>query len=168
MTTSRALTLVGRWLTKADPGSLLYGAIISAAVLGAVSLHEDTAWRVAVATGVVLVIYWMADVYVHALSVRFDGDARSLLHRLRLAAGHKVGVIRGGLPAIAVYLFAYTLGADSSSAAFIALWFSIGLLVVVGFLGARQAGSTGRAAVLEGLGAGFLGVLVVVAKSLLH
>ena len=168
MTTSSRSGRAARWLTSADPPGLLYGAIICATALATASLHSDGPSRVAITAGVVLVIYWLADLYVHAISVRFDGDARGLLHRLGSAAVHKASVLKGGLPAIVVYLLADWLGAGSTTAAYVALGFSVVLLTVVGYLGARQADTPKRAAALEGMGAGVLGVVIMVAKSLLH
>lgn len=159
---------VAHRLAAADPAGLLYGAIVSATALAALSLHTTEPARVAIGTGAVLVIYWMADLYVHALAVRFDGDARGLLRRLAHAAGHKASVLKGGLPGIVVYVVSYVLGASASTAAFLALGAAIVLLTVAGFLGARHAGAPGRAAMVEGAGAGLLGVVVMVAKSLLH
>lgn len=166
-TSSRAGRVVD-WLSAADPPGLLYGAIISSTALATASLHDDGPTRVAVTASVVLVIYWLADLYVHAISVRFDGDARGLLRRLGAAAAHKASVLKGGLPGIVVYVVAHGAGADSTTAAYLALGFSVVLLTVVGYLGARQAGTPRRSAVLEGVGAGALGVVIMVAKSLLH
>jgi VIT1/CCC1 family predicted Fe2+/Mn2+ transporter len=167
MTVRRSDAAVG-WLRSADPPGLLYGAIISATALATASLHDDGPTRVAITAAVVLAIYWLADLYVHAMSVRLDGDARSLLHRLGSAATHKASVLKGGLPAILVYLLAHGLGAESTTAAYIALVSSVVLLTVVGYVGARQAGTPTRAAAVEGVGAGLLGVVIMVAKSLLH
>jgi hypothetical protein len=136
--------------------------------MATVSVHTPEAARVAVATGAVLVIYWMADVYVHALSVRFDGDTHGLPHRLWRAGRHKSSVLKGGLPGIAVYVVVYAAGANSTAATFAALVAAIVLLTVAGYLGARHAGTQGAAALVEGAGAGLLGVVIVVAKSLLH
>ncbi|MGZ5368494.1 hypothetical protein [Aeromicrobium sp.] len=168
MKTSSRSGPLARRLARSDPAGLLYGAIISAAALATASLNSHDAARVAAAAGGVLVIYWMADLYVDALSVRFDGDARNLLHRLVTAAGHKASVLKGGVPAIVVYLVVYAAGESSTFAAFSALGCSIVLLTIAGYLGSRQAGSSGRAAMVEGAGAGLLGVVIVVAKSLLH
>jgi hypothetical protein len=159
---------VARRFARADPAGLLYGAIVSAAALATASIHNDDAARIAIAAAVVLVVYWMADLYVHALSVRFDGDTRGLIHRLASAAGHKASVLKGGIPGIVTFLGVYLLGEDTTTAAFTALGVSIVLLTVAGYLGARQAGTPGRAAMVEGAGAGLLGVVIVVAKSLLH
>lgn len=168
MSSSSRTTTAARRLAAADPAGMIYGAIVSAAAMATVSLHTDEAQRVAIGTGVVLAIYWLADLYVHALSVRFDGDSRGLVRRLSHAAGHKASVLKGGVPTIASYLVTYVLVRDVSVAAYTALGVTIVLLTIAGYLGARQAGSPERAAVVEGLGAGLLGVLVVVAKSLLH
>jgi hypothetical protein len=167
-TTTTGVGPVVKWLVSADPPGLLYGAIVSATALASASLHDTGPSRVAITTGVVLVIYWMADLYVHAISVRFNGDARSLLHRLGSAATHKASVLKGGLPAIVVYVVAHGAGAETTTAAYAALCFSVVLLTIVGYLGALQADTPRRAAVLEGLGAGSLGIIIMVAKSLLH
>ena len=161
-------TAAAGWLAGADPAGLLHGAIVSAAVLATASHHDDDATRVAIATGVFLIIYWMADVYIQAISVRFDLDPHPLGRRVLSAARHHVGVLKGGLPGIAVYLLAYAVGGDSSEAAFVALSFSVVLLMVVGYLGARRVGTPGRPALVEAVGGGLLGVVVIIAKALLH
>lgn len=168
MTATSGAGPVVKWLVTADPPGLLYGAIISATALATASLHDSGASRVAITAGVVLVIYWLADLYVHAISVRFDGDARGLVHRLGSAATHKASVLKGGLPAIVVYVVAHGLGSETTTAAYTALGFSVVLLTIVGYLGARQADTPKKSAVLEGFGAGTLGIVIMVAKSLLH
>lgn len=156
------------WLARTDPAGLLYGAIVSAAVLATVSAHADGSEYVALATGVVLVVYWMAHVYIEALSRQFDGDNRHFLQRLRTSSAHESSVIKGGLPAIVVYLGADAAGMDLGSAAATAVYFSVALLAAVGYLGAHQAGLRGRAVLLEIAGAASFGLLIVVAKALLH
>jgi selenophosphate synthase len=46
--------------------------------------------------------------------------------------------------------------------------FSVVLLTAVGYLGAHRVGITGVAAIRDVLGAGLFGVVIIVAKSLLH
>lgn len=159
---------VRRLLTGSEPAGLLYGAIVSATALAAVSLNSSEAARVAITTGAVLVIYWLADLYVHALAMRFDRDTRSLLRRLGRSATHKSGVLMGGLPGIIVYVVVYLSTENPTSAAYAALGSAIVILTLAGYLGARHAGGTRGSAIIEGGGAGMLGVLVLFAKSLLH
>jgi hypothetical protein len=161
-------TAAARRFARGDPAELLYGAIVSAAVLATVSSHGEGAIYVALAAGVVLAVYWMAHVYTHALSEQFAGDQRNLLRRLRTSASHEASVLKGGLPAILVFILAVVLGAKPSTAAFAALYFSVVLLIFAGYMGARAAGLTGRAVVAESAGAGLFGVLIIAAKSLLH
>lgn len=151
-----------------DPAGLLYGAIVSATALAAVSLGSSEAGRVAVLTAAVLVIYWMADLYVHALVMRFDGDSRGLPRRLVSSATRKSGVLMGGVPGILVYVTVYLVTQNPTVAAFSALVSAIVILSFAGYSGARHAGDPRRAAMLEGGGAGMLGVVVLFAKSLLH
>ena len=156
------------WLAHTDPAGLLYGAIVSAAVLATVSAHAEGPGFVAAATAVVLVVYWMAHVYIDALSRQFDGDSRHFLLRLRTSSGHETSVLKGGVPALVVFLGASVAGLDVGSAAATAVYFSVVLLSAVGYLGAHQAGLRGRAVLLEVAGAASFGLVIVAAKSLLH
>jgi VIT1/CCC1 family predicted Fe2+/Mn2+ transporter len=74
----------------------------------------------------------------------------------------------GGVPAIVVVLVASLLGADTALAVNLALWLTVIELGVVGYLGARAAGSSPRRAVRESLAAALLGVVMVVSKTFLH
>jgi hypothetical protein len=77
-------------------------------------------------------------------------------------------VLKGGVPSIVVYVVVYVAGASSSAAVFVALTASVVLLTVAGYLGARHADAPRRVAAFEGAGAGMLGVVVMIAKFLLH
>lgn len=50
---------VAERLARADPAGLLYGGIVTATVLATVSAHAGQKQHVAVATFVVLVVYWL-------------------------------------------------------------------------------------------------------------
>lgn len=156
------------WLTHTDPAGLLYGAIISAAVLATVSAHSAGATFVGVATALVLVVYWLSHVYIETLSRQLDGDERRFLPRLRAAVVHESSVLKGGTPAILVYIAASRGGAGVDDAAAMAVYFTVVLLAAVGYLGAHRAGLTGVSLLLEVAGAASFGVLIVAAKTLLH
>ena len=157
-----------RWVTSADPAGLLYGAIVTAAVLVTVSAHAEDVRFVGLATGGVLVIYWSAHGYIETLSRQFEGDKSHFLKRLRAAMAHESSVLKGGAPAIVVYVITDAVGAEKETAAAVAVYFSVVLLAAVGYLGAHQAGVRGRAMLLEVGGAASFGVVIVIAKTFLH
>jgi hypothetical protein len=162
-------TRLARRLAVSDPGGLLYGAIVSAAVLVTISAHAEGKKFVAIATACVLVVYWLAHVYIETLSTQFRGDARGFLRRLASACRHEVSVLEGGVPAIVVYVLAYTLfDASVSGSAVVAAWFSTALMVVIGYLGAHHAGIRGWPMLIEVCAAGSFGLLIVLGKTLLH
>jgi VIT1/CCC1 family predicted Fe2+/Mn2+ transporter len=155
-------------LARRDPGGLLYGAVIAAGSLAAVSANLSHAHRVALSVVAVVVTYWLAHVYTESQEMLFEGDHRPLYRRTPHAAAKEVSILVGAAPAIVVYLVLYLLGLSSSGAALWALWFSVAFLSVIGYLGAHRAGIGGWRLVLESAGAASLGVLAVLGKLFLH
>lgn len=157
------------WIAHADPAGLLYGGIITASVLATVSAHAESKEHVAFGTLGVLILYWLAHVYVKTQTMQYDGDRRPIHRRIGEAARHESSVLKGGVPALTVYVVcAFILGIQRGAAAFVALDFSVVFLVLVGYLGAHRAGMPARQALIEAAGAGLLGALAVFAKVLLH
>jgi hypothetical protein len=151
-----------------DPGALLYGALIAASVLATASAHAEAFTYVAVSTVMVLGVYWLAHVYVEAQLMQMSGDDRLLHHRVRHTARRELSIIQGGLPAIVVFVATDLAGATVSTAATVAVYFSVAVLLAAGFLIAHRAGRRGWATVLDAAAAGLFGVVVIIAKALLH
>jgi hypothetical protein len=154
-----------------DSGEFLYGALISASVMAAVNTDGAHASFVALSALLVLCVYWLAHVYINAqagLADQADSAVSNFVGRLRAAAGHEASVLKGGVPAVAVYGIALTFGMSSADAATTAVWLSVALLSAAGWTTARRAGLHGVAAVLDALAAAVLGLVVIAAKTLLH
>ena len=155
-------------LARRDPGSILYGAVITAASLAAVSANISHVHRVALSVGAVVFVYWLAHVYTETQEMLFEGDRRPLHRRTPHAAAKEVFILVGAVPAVVVYILLDLLGMSASGAAYWALWFSVGFLAVIGYLGAHRADIRGWRLVLESAGAASLGVLAVLGKLFLH
>ncbi|WP_019144593.1 hypothetical protein [Aeromicrobium massiliense] len=156
-------------LVRRDPGNVLYGAVVTAGVLAAVSAEISHVHRVALGVGASLLAYWLAHVYTATQAMLFDGHRGSLPRRFGSAAGEEAGILVGGVPAVVVYLAGHDLvELSASDAAFCALWFSVGFLFLIGYLGAHRAGIRGWWLLVESIGAASLGVLAVAVKFLLH
>ena len=157
-----------RLIARGNPAGLLYGAIITGAVMSATANHVPSTGRVVGAAIFVLVVYWLADVYVRAFSDQFIHAGSPLPRRMADAVRHESRVLLGGVPALVVVLVATLLGADTALAVNLALWLTVVELGAVGYLGARAVGSSPRTAFRESLAAALLGVVMVAAKTFLH
>lgn len=169
MSRGRRRTRVADTLARRDPGGVLYGAVITAGVLAAVSANVSHVHRVALSVGAVVVVYWLAHVYTETQEMLFEGDHRPLYHRTPAAAAKEAFILVGGVPAVAVYLAAHELaGLSATRSAYWALWCSVAFLFLIGYLGAHRAGIRGWRLALESAGAASLGVLAVLGKLFLH
>lgn len=147
---------------------LLYGAIVAGSVLAVSSAHAEDSAHVAAATALVTAIYWLAHVYVEAIGGRFRDNDLPMHRRIGQAMHHSLELLVGALPPILVFLGARFLGADVQTAAQIALWITVAMLLVAGAGAAYLAGVRGWALVVESLIAGSFGLLVILLKYLLH
>lgn len=159
----RGLTYLG---TPEETAGLLYGALVAASVLATASAHVDDFSHVAAATCFVLGVYWLAHVYTGAQALHRDGQ--SFLRRLGHVAARESSVIKGGLPATLLYMAVDLLGASTQNAAAVAVYFSVVVLFYVGYLTALRAGRHGWAGLVDAAAAGSIGIVVIVAKTLLH
>jgi VIT1/CCC1 family predicted Fe2+/Mn2+ transporter len=158
----------GLWVASRHPAGILYGAIITGAVISATAGHETSARRIVATTLFVLGVYWLADVYVRAFAHQFREGRDTLTHRLAAASRHESGVLLGGVPALGTFTIATALGMSSSTAADLALWLTVVVLGALAYLAARYAGAPIREALAEAALAGMLGILMIVSKALLH
>lgn len=158
----------GEWVASRHPSGLLYGVIITGAVISAVAGHDTSDRRIIASAIFVLGVYFLADVYVRVFAHQFREGRDSLRHRIASATRHESGVLLGGVPALATIAVATALGVKASTAADIALWETVIVLGSIAYLASRYAGWPVREALVESALAGLLGVLMVVAKSLLH
>lgn len=147
---------------------LLYGGIVAGSVLAVSSAHAEATSHVAVATALVTLIYWLAHVYVEAIGGRFTDAEQPIHRRIGEAMRDAVEVLVGALPPILIFLLARLAGADVQSAAQVALWITVALLMAAGGAAAYLAGQRGWPLVLETLIAGCFGMLVILLKYLLH
>ncbi|GAB3443275.1 hypothetical protein GCM10027517_21550 [Phycicoccus ginsengisoli] len=156
------------WLTTHHPAGLLYGAVITGAVLGVTAGHGSAPGRVVAKTLVVVAVYYWADVYVRAFAEQFHEARSTLPRRLLRALAHESSVLLGAAPATVTYLLAVALGVGSSRSADFALWLTVVLLGLVAYLAARRVGVRRKTALVEGALAAPIGVLMIAAKALLH
>jgi hypothetical protein len=154
-------------LAKKMP-ELLYGAVVAASILAVSSLHGPTNERVAMATVGVSVTYWLAHIYVDAVGGRFQDAEHSTFSRLARAFRENTEILVGAFLPIVVFVVGQIFGLDVSGAAWLALWFTVALLMAAGGYAAALAGVRGTKLVVETLVAGSVGLMVIALKYALH
>lgn len=168
MDTSRTPRRPWTFLPGTSPADAVYGAIVSAATIGAVGIHVESIGRLCAVWAFVVWTYWTAHVYVHVVSHHLGGQMSSVGRRLREAMRGELGVVLGALPGLVVVLAVGAFGGEPSTAASATLLVTVVLLFGLGFLGARRLGGGSALALGEGLLASSVGVVMIAAKALLH
>jgi hypothetical protein len=157
-----------RFMRSTGPAEVLYGAVVSGAVLAVTSAHAEVGENVVISTALVSVTYWLAHVYADAIGGRFEDTEHSTGHRLRHAVANNFGVLFGGIPPLVVFVVARLLGQDVSEAALTALWFTVLLLMASAAVAAHKAGARGGTLVGETAVAGGFGLVVILLKIVQH
>ncbi|HEY2205536.1 MAG TPA: hypothetical protein VGH99_13775 [Pseudonocardia sp.] len=165
--TNRRTAMAAR-LAAGNPSRLLYGAVVSAAVLAVVGDQTETRVQVLLGVASVLVVYWLVHVYVEALADRVVSPARGRRPGLARAFRHEASILAGGVPALVVLAVSFLLGASVQAGTTLAQWATVVLLAVAGHLGGHRAGRTGWRLLVDTLGAALIGVLTIALKTLLH
>jgi hypothetical protein len=170
LNTDRVHPSVLRWgrLLLRDIGAPVEGTIVTAAVLAVVAAHTTQASRVVAACSMVLGVYWLMHVYLHALREQYDRAADHLHVRLARHATLQLGVLAGGLPALAVFLLGVGFGLDLTQAAYAGLTWTVLQLGAIVYIASRAAQLTRSRALTDSVTAGMIGVLLIGAKVLLH
>lgn len=158
---------LGRLFVR-DIGAPVEGTIVTAAVLAVTAAHAHEPARVVIACVIVLGIYWLSHVYLHALRDQYNHTADHLHVRLGRHAGRQIGVLLGGVPAVLAFVIGIWLGLDLSAAAYTALGWTVVQLGAIVFTTSRVARLSRRRALGESLVASLFGVVLIVAKVLLH
>lgn len=156
------------WGAHPNASGLLYGAIVTGAVISVASGGADSAVSIVVDVAQVLIVYWAAHVYIRVLADRLVDPASRFADRAREALRHELAVLLGGVPALSVFVAATLAGADTSGATNLALAATVVLLGSAGYVVGRQAEARGWALVAEVAASSLLGLLVVGLKAMLH
>lgn len=158
-----------RKLAESHPAGLMHGAVVMGAVLALIALTEAAASQAAGGSADILVIYWLTHAYTDALGHGMGGSDRLHLFRRLLRFGRRdMAVLFGGLPAPLVFWLATLLGAGLTAAVNAALWLTVLLLTLVGYLAAHLAGITGWRLVGETGFAALMGAGMIALNTFLH
>ena len=149
----------------ARPAAGIYGLIVSASVIAVVGTHMNTL-PLAVAVVGTLIVYWVAEEYAALVEHAGAGHMPTWAH-IRGAMRAKWPIVSASYIPLVTLLVARLLGAPPSTAAYIALFVIVALLMVYGWRAGRSSGLRGFPQVAMTLIAGGLGALMILLKGAL-
>jgi len=167
-TTRPRPTAASVWKTHRNASGLLYGAVVTGAVMALASGSEDNAVTVGRSVIEVLLVFWGAHVYTRVIADRLLEPNAGFGERLREALGHELALLEGGMPALVAFVVATIAGASTETASNLALGVTVVMLGSAGYVIGRASGAAGRSLVLEVAAAAGLGLLVIALKVAVH
>ena len=158
-------------LTAFSSEATVYGIVLVSALI-AVGWEYQTDLEVLVFIIVTTLVFWITHVYARTVAVHDDGTEDPADVPVRAALGEAIRHSSGMLLAMlvpAVFLVLAEVGVlDQYVAYYLALWVSIGMLVVVGYVAAMRRRRPIWRRLISGLVTGLLGLLVVGLGILAH
>ncbi|UYM05643.1 hypothetical protein [Solicola gregarius] len=146
---------------------LITGTVVCASVIAAAAGHIHSTARLTLAIFGTVFVYWLAHLHARAIGSAV-ADQQHPYTAVGAAVSHTWPVAAASLLPICVLLVADVAGATLRTAAWIALWATIGLLGLYSYLAGRRGGLGTWGSVASACAGAALGVLIVGLKAALH
>ena len=154
-----------RWWDAGRAPAAIYGTIISASVLAA--SDEGSALEIALGVFFTLLVYWLAERWSELIGSHLQGEPFDWAHARRVFV-RGWPMVQASFGPMLVLVIARLLGASVEGAVNLALVTTIIVLIGLGALAGRRAGLPPIGVVGSAIFNGFLGVVLILLKSLLH
>ncbi len=144
----------------------ILGIVVSGSVMA--SAHKETIWQLAVAVLVTLFVYWAAERYARVVSRRVADGRRPTWRAIRaeLTDGWEI-VTESTLPLLVLAALGL-LGAEYTTAVFVALGMNTALLALAGWTVGRNGRMSTPERLMSAAVAALFGLLTIAFKALVH
>jgi hypothetical protein len=151
-----------------NPGGVVYGIIVVAALLAAESGRHESYLDTIASAAIAAALYWLAHAYTDVLGARLASHERLTASALGRALAHDWAIIRGAALPLAVLAVCWAAGAAQQTAVTAALWTTIASLVAFELIAGVRARASPRELALEGAVGAAMGVAILALKIVLH
>ena len=118
-------------VTTANAGGAVYGAVMVGVLLAAEDArHEDYPATIE-AAAIVLLLYWLTNLYTHALGVRLQRREPLNLKLIWRSCLHELPIVEGALIPVVVLLITWAAGLTVRRGATAAVWAAAATIVVL-------------------------------------
>ena len=107
---------------ESNPGGVVYGVLAIGTLLAAEGARRETYPAVLEASGLALVLYWLAHAYSGYFGDRAESGAAFSPRRFLHAVAHEAALLKGAVLPVAALLVAWVFRSPLSLAVTIALW----------------------------------------------
>ena len=165
------LPRLASWLldvTTANAGGAVYGAVMVGVLLAAEDARHEGYPATLEAAAIVLLLYWLTNLYTHALGARLQRRESLNLKVLWQSCLHELPIIEGALIPVVVLLITWAAGLTVASGANAALWTAAATILVLEAAAGWRSRSGPRDVWLQ-IGAGAMfGLALIGLKLVLH
>lgn len=159
------------WLVATSVGNAegaVYGALLIGILLAAEDAHRETYAETIGATTIVLVLYWLTDLYTRVLGVRLRTQERLARPVIRRIVVHELPVIEGGIVPVVVLVLAWATGASVRIGVTAAVVAAVVSIIGLEIVAAWRARPSGAAVWLRAAAGALAGLAIVAVKVVLH
>lgn len=154
------------WLdTRFRSPAAIYGLIVFAAFLAVDSEHAEDAWDMLDTAVLSLVVFFIAHVFAHTLT---DHGEHGLGRATRRAVQHGAGMLYAALPGSIALIVAGVNDLSPDDAYEAAMWTTVGVLAVLGYVAYWRRGVHVVVRLLGALGTALLGGFIVLLEYAFH
>ncbi len=166
-----SLQRFGTWLigvTTANAGGAVYGAIMIGVLFAAEDSSHEGYPATIEAAAVVLVLYWLTNLYTHTLGIRLEKRQPLTLKLLWNSCLHELPIVEGALIPLVVLLIMWAAGLSLDAGITAALWTAAGTILVLEVVAGRRARHESRDVWVQTAAGALIGLALVGLKLVLH
>lgn len=114
-----------------NPGGLVYGTILVAALLSAESAKSETYLKTVLSVVIVLIIYWLALAYSDFTGERVEHGEKFHYADFAAQATRQLSVLYGASVPLLAIVVCWVAGATLYTAVNVAIWTSVGIIILI-------------------------------------
>lgn len=148
----------------------IYGVLLVTGMIVVARGHAETSWAVFTTVIATVFVFWAAHVYAGTVAHHGLEEDRitGLREAFRMSLQRSLGLLTSALIPSLILLLGTTRVVDDATAIWVAMWVSVVVLFVLGFVGFTRRGATLPWRILGALGTAAFGLAMIVLKAIVH
>lgn len=148
----------------------VYGVILVAGMTAVSGVHKGSSLQVFWTVLITVVVFWLAHLYAgtvagHGLE---HGRVVGLRTSFRQALKRSLGLLLSSLIPLVILLLGATRIMEDRTAIWLALWMCVAVLAVLGYIAFHRRGAPWLIRIIGSLTTAAFGVVIILAKALIH